>query len=271
MKAAPDRRPRAAPVAPPRPSRLRAALALLPIVAGLLLLSGVIALGWLALQALRGQDRYQIAFDDIECAPPPNMTREKFLEDVQFIARFPDSAYALDDGLPARLSAAFAQHPWVERVEGVEVAGPRRVRVRLVYRTAVLRVKGSDEERAVDRYGFLLPTAAAEPSLPVLVGDLKQPVGPGRPWGDGRVEGAARTAALLSPYQDRLHLESFESAADGGLTLMGTGGRVMWGRPPGDEALGEPAAEVKLRRLLDFAAKHGDGAWKVDLREKELP
>ena len=91
--AGPDRRHPAPPPTPPRPSRLRAALAFLPIVAGLLLLSGVIALGWLALQSLRGQERYRIAFNDIDCEPPPNTTREAFLDDVQFIAGFPDSAW----------------------------------------------------------------------------------------------------------------------------------------------------------------------------------
>ena len=151
------------------------------------------------------------------------------------------------------------------------MAGPRRVRVRLVYRTAVLRVRGDDIDLVVDRYGVRLPAAAADPSLPLLVGEVKRPADPGRPWGDGRVEGAARTAAFLAPYQDRLHLEIFEAAADGGLTLRGPGGRVVWGRAPGSEALGESAAEEKKRRLLDFAAKHSDGPWKVDLREEERP
>ena len=61
---------------------------------------------------------------------------------MQFFAGMPDAVCVLDDGLPARLSAAFAKHPWVARVEAVEVVAPRRVRVRLTYRTAVLRVPG---------------------------------------------------------------------------------------------------------------------------------
>jgi hypothetical protein len=248
---------------------VKAALALLPLVAGLLLLSGVLVLGVLALQSLRGQPRYQIAFGDIECTPPPGVSREVFLGDVQFIAGFPDSACALDDGLPARLSAAFARHPWVEQVQGVEVVAPKRVRVRLAYRTAVLlvRAKGEDAKRAVDRYGVRLPDAAVDSSLPLLIGEVERPTGEeGRPWGDDRVEAAARTAALLAPYQDRLHLQTFETAADGGLTLSGSAGRVLWGRAPGSEPLGEAGAEEKLRRLLDLAAKHADGGWELDVR-----
>jgi len=249
---------------------VKAALALLPLVAGLLLLSGVLVLGGLALQSLHNQPRYQIVFGDIECAPPPGLTREVFLEEVQMLASFPDSACALDDGLPARLSAAFAKHPWVEQVQGVEVAAPKRVRVRLAYRTAVLRVqaKGDDKKRAVDRFGVRLPDAAVDPSLPLLVGDVKPPGGQeGRRWGDDRIEAAARTAAFLASYQDRLHLESFEAATDGGLTLRGAAGRIsiIWGRAPGSEPLGEAGADAKLRRLLDFAEKHADGG-ELDVR-----
>ena len=201
------------------------------------------------------------------------LSREEFLGEVQFVARFPDSACALDEGLPARLSAAFAQHPWVEQVQGVEVVAPRQVRVRLVYRTAVLRVraKGEDAERAVDRFGVRLPGAAVDPALPLLVGEVSPPAGlPGQPYGDDRVEAAARTAAFLAPYQDRLSLQTFETAADGGLTLSGPAGRVRWGSGAWRRATqGEAAADAKVRRLLDFAAKHSDGPWEVDVRQED--
>ena len=247
---------------------VKAAPALLFLIVGLLLLCGVLVLGGLALHSLHDQPRYQIVFGDIECTPPSGLSREVFLEEVQMLASFPDSACALDDGLPARLSAAFAKHPWVEQVQGVEVTAPKRVRVRLAYRTAVLRVraKGDDKERAVDRFGVRLPDAAVDPALPLLVGAAERPTGKeGRPWGDDRVEAAARTAAFIAPYQDRLHLQNFETAADGGLTLSGSAGRIMWGRAPGSEPLGEAGAEAKLRRLLDIVAGHGDGE-EVDLR-----
>lgn len=251
---------------------MKTAAALLPLVAGLLLLSGVVVLGGLALRSLRDQPRYQIVFGDIECTPPPGLTREVFLEEVQMLASFPDSACALDDGLPARLSAAFAKHPWVEQVRGVEVAAPKRVRVRLAYRTAVLRVQAKDDDkvRAVDRFGVRLPDAAVDPSLPLLTGEVERPTGKeGRPWGDDRVETAARTAAFIAPYQDRLHLQNFETAADGVLTLSGPAVRVLWGRAPGSEPSGEAGAEAKLRRLLDFVAGHGDGGAELDVRPED--
>jgi cell division protein FtsQ len=262
--AGPDRRPPAPDVSPgPPPSRLRAAVALAPLAAGLLLLAAAIVLGWLALQALQGQERYQIAFDDIDCAPPPGVTREDFLDDVRYYAKLPDKACVLDDGLPARLSAAFAKHPWVERVEGVEVAGPRQVRVRLVYRTAVLRVQAPDpaDKWVVDANGIRLPSEAADEKLPLLVGDVRPPGQQGRPWGDDRVLAAARTAALLGPHQDRLRLNIIEISTDG-LVLRGEGRLVKWGAAAGE------AEEAKLQRLLDYAARQGDGEWKpLDLRD----
>jgi hypothetical protein len=240
---------------------------LAPLAAGLLLLCAVVVLGALAARSLQTQQRYQIAFADIDCAPPPHLTRAELLEEVQYFARLPDSVCVLDDGLPARLSAAFARHPWVEEVKGVEITGSKRVRVLLIYRVPVLTVAlGDGIDRPVDRYGVRLPAAAVDPSVPVLRGDLRSPDGQeGQVWGDERVAAAARTAWLLAPYQDRLHLQTFEAEPDD-LILSGAPLRVFWGAAPGSEPLGQARAEVKLRRLLDFAAHHGDGQWEVDVR-----
>jgi hypothetical protein len=238
-----------------------------PLAAGLLLLSAVIVLGGLALRSLKGQERYQIAFADIDCAPPPHISRAEFLEEVQYFARLPDSVCVLDDGLPARLSAAFTRHPWVEEVKGVEITAPKQVRVQLVYRVAALTVTlGDGIDRPVDRHGVRLPAAAVDPAVPVLRGNLSAPAGQeGQPWGDDRVAAAARTAWLLAPYRDRLHLQTFE-AAPNGLILSGAPYRVLWGAAPGGEPLGEAGAEVKVRRLLDFIARHDEGQWEVDVR-----
>jgi hypothetical protein len=248
-------------------SRIQAALSLIPLAIGLLLVSAVIALGGLALHALHGQERYQIAFGDIDCSPPPHESRPEFLEEVQYFARLPDSVCVLDDGLPARLSAAFARHPWVEEVKGVEITARRRVRVQLAYRVATLTVVlGDGTERPVDRHGVRLPAAAVDPDVPVLRGELRAPAGQeGQSWGDERVAAAARTAWLLAPYQDRLHLQTFEALSDN-MILSGAPYRVLWGAAPGSEPLGEAGAEVKVRRLLDFIAQRGEGQWEIDVR-----
>ncbi len=246
---------------------LRTAAALAPLAVGLLLLAAVIVLGALASRALHGQERYQIAFADIDCSPPAHESRPEFLDEVQYFARLPDSVCVLDDGLPARLSAAFARHPLVEEVKGVAITAPKQVRVELTYRVPALTVAmGDGIDRPVDRHGVRLPAAAVDPMVPVLRGDLRRPADQeGQAWGDERVAAAARTAWLLAPYQDRLHLRSFEAEANN-LILSGAPYRVLWGAAPGSEPLGEAGAEAKVKRLLDFIAQHSDGQWEIDVR-----
>jgi hypothetical protein len=252
---------------------------LVPLACVALALGGLIALGRLALERLRGEERYTIAFADLECAPPPGLSREEFLDEVQYLTGLPDRIGLLDDGLAERLAKAFGRHPWVEEVRGVEV-GARGVSVRLAYRQAVLAVPLKDRGplkdgvaeiagrsglrreakksgRAVDKRGVLLPVKATVPGLPVLYGEVSPPKGQaGSPWGDPAVEAAARTADFLRPHQERLGLEDFE-VIRGELVLSNPTVRVLWGHAPGAETIGEARAAVKLERLLHYQEAHG--------------
>jgi hypothetical protein len=78
------------------------------------------------------------------------------------------------------------------------------------------------------------------------------------------VQAAARTVAYLTPFLRQLRLAgcTVEVPEDGVILSKGRR-RVLWGRPPGEEA-GEPPAEVKLRRLLE--AK--DPGQELDLRRR---
>jgi hypothetical protein len=252
---------------------------LIPLTCAGLALVGLAALGRLAVERLRGEDRYTVAFADLDCVPPDGLTREEFLDEVQYLAEQPDRLGLLDDGLAERLAAAFARHPWVEEVRGVEV-GSRGASVRLVYRRAVLAVplqdgvplkdgvaeiaarSGSRREakksgRAVDKQGVLLPVKAMVPGLPVLYGDVAPPTGQaGSPWGDPRVEAAARTAEFLRLHQERLGLEEFE-VIRGELVLSNSTVRVVWGHAPGAETASEARAAVKLERLLQHQGETG--------------
>lgn len=168
-------------------------LALLLAVAGVL--AGLIALGHWGLEHLRARDRYLVPLADVECAPPPGMSRADFLDEVRYYGGLPEKLSVLDAQLPERLRAAFAEHPWVARVEDVTVTPPRRVRVALTYRTPVLAVRWGDTLRAVDAAGVLLPARAPTAGLPVYPGQPRPPQGrPGTRWGDPGVEKAARAA-----------------------------------------------------------------------------
>ena len=168
---------------------------LLLIVLPLLAIVGLIFLGRQLHDRLRGDERYRIALTEIECPPPTGMEHGDFLAEVQYYSGLPDQLNLLDTELTKRLAEGFAKDPWVEKVERVEVAPPRLVRVRLVYRTPVLAVRYGDELRAVDHHGVLLPATAATDRLPVFPGKAKPPAGPaGSAWGDAAVEEAARNA-----------------------------------------------------------------------------
>jgi len=172
---------------------VRASLALL--AAGLFVL-GLVALGKWAQEQLRGSDKYAVQFSEIDCETPPSGNRQDFLGEVQYLAGLPDRLQLLDEKLKSWLSEAFARHPWVQKVEAVEITPPRQVRVRLIFRKPVLAVSVSGKLRAVDAEGILLPAQGPTADLPVFEGQAFPPAGPaGTPWGDVAVEKAARKAA----------------------------------------------------------------------------
>ena len=160
-----------------------------------LVVGGLIALGEHAREELRGRERYAGPFADVECLPPPtHQSLRDFLDEVQYYARLPRRLQLLDPDLGRRLAEGFALHPWVRKVERVEVSG-REVRVRLVYRRPALAVRLADRVRVVDEEGVLLPARAPSAGLPVFDGTAPQPSGPaGARWGDAAVEKAAREA-----------------------------------------------------------------------------
>jgi hypothetical protein len=240
-------------------------LVVAPLLGVSFVLSGVLALGQQARHHLRGQERYRIAFRAIDCPAPDGLTRDEFLGEVQSVASWPDDVGLLDDRVAARLGQAFAAHPWVEEVRRVEVASDRHVRVDLLFRTPVLsvptrsRTDGSLVHRGVDGQGVLLPRSAADAARkPVLVGEIPTPtVRAGMVWDDAHVQTAVRTAVFLRPHAEQLGLECFEFTGEE-LVIQARQGRVVWGRPPGDERPDEAPAEVKLQRLLDTGAPRPD-------------
>ena len=100
-------------------------LALLLVVG--LVLAGLIVVGNLARDHLRPRDRYTFAFADIDCVPPPGQSRTEFLDAVQYYASAPKTLRLLDEDLPERLAKGFGRHPWVEKVESVEIVPCKRI------------------------------------------------------------------------------------------------------------------------------------------------
>jgi hypothetical protein len=273
---------------------------LAPLLGVGLALIALVALGKLARDRLYPLDRYTLGFTEIDCTPPAGLDRGDFLGEVQYLSNAPDRLHLLNHDLTSQLAGAFARHPWVERVEAVEVVPPRHVQVRLVYRTPVLavplpgltsesgdwiRVRGSTNNRyslqpgrAVDGRGIVLPAKAVGADLPVLYGKVQAPTGPaGTPWGDPGVEGAAQTVALLRPYRDRFRFEDVSITAGGVVLSHGPStAHILWGEPPGKEPASEASADRKLERLLDYCQHSQDldrGAtpYELDLRPRDRP
>ncbi len=245
------------------------------LIGGGLLLLGMAGVGKLTKDEMRERERHSLPFSAIECTPPPGLERTDFLDQVQYLSDRPDRISLLDEHLAADLADAFAQHPWVEKVERVEVTRPGQVKVRLVYRTPVLAVPLGEEVRAVDGSGIVLPPGAPTQDLPVFRGKAAKPIGPsGSVWGDPTIELAARLAAFLVPHRARLHVAALHAQSDTTFVLAtSAGARVRWGHAPGAETDTEPSASRKLERLLHHCDAHGDldhpAGKELDLRRTE--
>src|SRR5690242_7054494 len=122
----------------------------LPLLGAVLALFGLAALGRLASASVRQQERYAGTFGQVSCQPPPGLGRHEFLREAQNEADLPDRLDLADTSLSGRLRNAFAQHPWVEQVERIEVRPGQPVRVRLRHRRGVLVISVGAEVRVVD-------------------------------------------------------------------------------------------------------------------------
>jgi hypothetical protein len=226
-------------------------------------LGGVNALGDYTRQHIRTWQRYSVAVADINCTPPPGQDRATFLAEVQYLACLPNRFQILEADILPRLEAAFALHPWVEKVEQVSLQSDKQVTIRLTYRTPVLAVvadaaKGETLGPSLDSRGVKLPISRLAPGLPVLTGRTLSAAQPGKPCGDPAIEAAARTVAYLRPYQDRLRLKAVKLGEEDLCLETENGSRILWGRPVGAESADEAAPELKVERLLYFCRLNGD-------------
>jgi hypothetical protein len=157
-------------------------------------LGGVIWAGRWAHDQLHGSPRYVVPFADIQCEPPAGLDRPKFLDEVRYYAspHLPENLDLLDDDLRERLSDGFGKHPWVDKVDAVEITPPKQIVVKLTYRKPVLAVRFDGKLLAVDAVGVLLPEKASTADLPIYDGTPPPPKGIGQRWGDASVEAAAR-------------------------------------------------------------------------------
>lgn len=106
----------------------------LTALAAAALIGGIIVLGRWLRDDPQANNQRRLPLSAIDCTPPPNLTRDKFLDEVHFYGQLPTQIDLLDAGMPERLKAAFAKHPRVQEVRSVLIEPPDRVRVELTYR-----------------------------------------------------------------------------------------------------------------------------------------
>lgn len=184
---------------PPAWRPLVAVGATVAVIAGLLL--GLGRVGDEARRRVGPRERYAVRFADVDCDAPPGLDRAAFLAEVRYAANFPESFNLFDPADVDRVKAAFAAHPWVKAVDGIDVEPPKRVRVRLTFRVPVLAVKtAAGDVRLVDGGAVLLPLAAPA-NLPHLLTPVRAPTtAAGVVWADETVR---RAVELVPAYHPR--------------------------------------------------------------------
>ncbi|MFO0811514.1 MAG: hypothetical protein U0746_23030 [Gemmataceae bacterium] len=218
------------------------------LLAAAALLFGLLRLGQFTRARLDAAGHYTLRLHDFRCDAPPGLARDTFLDEVQYLGGLPDSFDSLDKTIAIRLAAAFARHPWVERIDAVTLRPPT---ARLTFRAPVLAVA----DRAVDASGVLLPAGAPLDGLPVLSGVAPPQVPAGTPWGNADIEDAARAAAALKSFADCLRVTAVEATPDGPVFTGSV--RIRWGR--GDTT-------AKVAKLREACAKAGGLGAEIDLR-----
>ncbi len=182
------------------------------------------------------------------------------------------------------IEQAFAMHNWVEEVTRVNKYYPARVVVELTYRKPVAMVevwspKNGDGLLPIDINGVLLPpedfvdkdgnAVAGAGEYPRIFLPDAMPTGMvGSAWGDHRVAGAARIAAVFEGHWKKLGLyriaaNQADSAAGSAQTpiyqlFTKNGVRVIWGEAPAvDNMVEAKAALAKVARLAKYVESNG--------------
>lgn len=245
---------------------------------------------------LVGSHRYELSEQSLLITPQPEWIHGSTNVKAEVIRDGSlEQLNLLDEQAAVKIARAFELHTWVRRVVRVQKRPPASVVVDLEYRRPVALVEVVYNNvlsyEPVDSEGVVLPEDlfhAEEKQLGNylrITTDYSLPTGPlGTPWGDERILGAARIAALLE--QAWREWQIFRIATVPSVELeqrpifeLRTRGqtRILWGHAPGQEEPGETAALQKVLWLADYVQHHGpfgsdaDRSLQLDLRQLTDP
>ncbi|TWU56537.1 hypothetical protein Poly51_24480 [Rubripirellula tenax] len=228
---------------------------------------------------------HAVNVEQIRISPPPDFVRSDIVQTVYRDTAM-DGLSLMDRQATAKIASAFSMHPWVRGVISVRKLPGGDVDVRLDYRQPVAMVqvyrniKGVRDRFffPVDAYGILLPTseftrAETKGFVHIDVPGADSTNAEGMPFGDFRVEAAARLADVLMPIREQSGLETISVTGDSRRVQVPqleittrNETRHFWGSPPGMELPGEPTAEMKMQVLMAI-----DGTKPTDLRVARMP
>lgn len=244
------------------------------IAAGIVAVTGGVSYGvWRQVRShVLASSQYTVDPRQMHVTPAPPWIRSKVKEEVLREASMTGPLSLLEPHLTPRVAGAFSKHPWIAHVERVSKRFPSGLDVEVVYRRPVAMVELPEGGLPVDVDGVVLPTTDFKPGeadqYPRIGGVLTTPAGLcGTEWGDPAVVGGAQIAAALSNDWQRFDLFRIVPAGRrpggrGGVeytfsVFTRNGTRIDWGLAPGTTVPSEPAAELKVRELRQYAAQHG--------------
>ena len=228
--------------------------------------------------------RFSVSIEKIQTPPQPTWIQSNVIEEVVRDGNL-ENLSLLDHSTALKVDRAFALHRWVRRVERVDKQSSRRLIVQLLYRRPAIMVKADpDGFWPVETEGYLLPpnefSELQTRDFLHVRGVTPQPAGGvGTPYGDERVNAAARIALALDEVWKDLELYAIEPRAANRAAVYSSavtyelvtrkGTRIVWGNPPEKERQAEASAADKVQRLVEYAQRHGslDGPSVIDLTD----
>jgi hypothetical protein len=220
--------------------------------------------------AARGD--YLLDLNEIELPPKPAWIRADVRAEALRDASLDPPLSLINTSLPERLAKAYSLHPWVSRVDGVQITYPAHANIKLQYRQPVAMVELANGLLPIDSAGTLLPPSDFEnhpdvlkyPRFAVNVGSPTAPAG--TVWENPLVLGGAQISAALTPLWNQAALQRLRWVEDlanvGSITrhyVLETknGGTLIWGQAPGREHVGELPAADKIAALKRWSEQPG--------------
>lgn len=208
-------------------------------------------------------DIYRISAEQMIVSPQPKWIHADVKQEVIRDGQLTELAL-LDPHVTEKISRAFALHSWVAKVVQVRKEYPARITVDLQYRQPVAMVEVTSTTGPglffVDNLGVLLPSddfalRQTQDFLRIQAPHTAPAGVYGTPWGDPRIERAARLAEALGKDWQTLKLYRLQVVELPGNDVVfdleaQDGQLVRWGHTPGEEVPPERTAEEKLRFLL---------------------